>query len=129
MLIATGIIMTINRYISVPILLAGVEARKQFRINFASYPINFGLDSRLLSSVAWCAGVFQRNLRRRRYECLPLTFVHRWYAKIRSHYRLRPCSICQANGVARIIKNMKAKMPFLFEKPDRPLSSCCLFSR
>ena len=58
-----------------------------------------------------------------------LTFLRRWYDKIRSHYRLRPSSICHTNGVTRIIKIITAWMPCLFEKPDRPLSCCCLFSQ
>ena len=47
--------MTVKKYKSLPTLLRGVEALKQFLIDFPSSPINFGRDPRLLSSFACCA--------------------------------------------------------------------------
>ena len=49
MLIATGIIRTVNKHSSVTTLLGG-GARKQYAINFANCPIIFGQDCRNLGS-------------------------------------------------------------------------------
>ena len=91
--------MTVKKYRSLPTLHGGVEALKLFLINFASCSINFRRDPRLLSFVACCAAESTETEARISYIV----------------------------GTLKYGRSYQAKMPGLFEKPDRPLSRCCLF--